>query len=231
MIRALALPRRPVFWLMLSLVGACMPPQEPEYTPPAATGGSSGQGGSGSGGKSGSGGSGGSASGGSQGSGGSASGGSPGSGGSQSNASSGGAGGSANTGGAGGMGTGGKPGTGGADGGAPLPNSEGTWANLELAISGCVFCHPGELAVAKNSDFSDPTKLHEVLLGMTTHVPAGCAYKTLVVPGKPEESLIYQKLQDKVPANCGSKMPMGKPSDPWVTAVIKNWIMAGAPSK
>jgi hypothetical protein len=238
MIRALALPRRPALWLALALLTACMPPQEPESNGPSSTGGRSGSGGSNaSGGKSGSGGSGGASSGGSSGSGGSSSGGSSGSGGA--GGSGGGSGGTSSGGspGSGGSGAGGSGsgGSGSADAGktdAPaIPNAEGTWANLGLAISGCVYCHPGELAVPKNSDFSDMSKLHDVLLGTSTHVSAACQFKTIVVPGKPMESLMYLKLLDNVPAGCGVKMPMGKLSDPWVTEVVKNWITAGAPAK
>jgi hypothetical protein len=244
MIRALALPRRPALWLALALLTACMPPQEPESNGPSSTGGRSGSGGSNaSGGKSGSGGSGGggASSGGSSGSGGSSSGGSSGSGGA--GGSGGGSGGTSSGGspGSGGSGAGGSGsgGAGAADAGkdagktdAPaIPNAEGTWANLELALSGCVFCHPGEVAVPRNSDFSDMSKLHDILLGTTTHVSAACQFKTIVVPGKPMESLMYLKLLDNVPAGCGVKMPMGKASDPWVTEVVKNWITAGAPAK
>jgi hypothetical protein len=212
--------------MALALSSACMPPQEEEQGPPTATGGRSGSGGAGGQAGKGSGGSGG----GSGGSGGAASGGS-GAGGSGA----GGIGGSAEIG-SGGSGGGGSSGSGGSSGDAAAPAmdgppAEGTWANLELAISGCVFCHPGEVAVARNSDFSDPTKLHDVLMGTTTHVTASCQFKTLVVPGKPMESLLYLKLVDPVPAGCGVRMPMGKASDAWVTAVVKNWIMAGAPAK
>ena len=184
------------------------------------SGGSSGSGGSSSGGSSGSGGS--SNSGGSTGSGGSSSGGSSGSGGSSSSGGS--------------SGSGGKPGDAGTDAktdakpdpNAPLP-PDGTWANMKNAMSGCVFCHPGEMAVAKNTDFGDMSKLHALLLAESKYIGAACPTKILVVPGKPLESLLYIKVAGTPPAGCGEKMPKGMKSDQWNIDVIKNWIMAGAP--
>jgi hypothetical protein len=237
MSRAIAQPRSPLLILVLTLAGACMPPQEPETNGPVNTGGRSGSGGGGGSARgSGGNGSGGNGSGG-MGSGGSGTGGAPsGTGGSGTG---GGSGGSAAVG-TGGSGSGGAKGTGGAGGGGATdaamppsdgPSTAGTWSNLNLAMSGCVFCHPGEVSTVVNSDFGVPDKLHEILLGMTKYVTAACQFKTLVVPGKPMESLVYLKLLDKPPAGCGERMPKGKPIDPWVNEVIKNWIMAGAPSK
>jgi hypothetical protein len=207
--------------VLASFLGACTP-SAPEAEPGSGTGGKiSGTGGSkasgGSGGGSASGGSGGNASGGS---GGNASGGSTGTGGSKA------------SGGAGGSATGGSTGTGGSKGDAAAPMADGppgTFAALKDALSGCVFCHPGETDTPKNTTFSDPDKLRELLLAESKFIGATCPIKTLVVPGKPMESLLYIKVAGKPPAGCGERMPKGKTPDQWNTDVIYNWIMNGAP--
>jgi hypothetical protein len=230
-----------------SFMVACMPPQDAEPTTSGSGGKTSASGGKGGGNASG--GSGGSSSGGgSSGSGGSASGGSSGSGGSSSGGGSSGSGGSASGGssGSGGSGSGGASGSGGKSGdagadtgdagktdtkpdpNAPLP-ADGTWANMKNAMSGCVFCHPGEMAMAKNTDFGDMSKLRALLLAESKFIGPTCPTKMLVVPGKPLESLLYIKVAGTPPAGCGEKMPKGMKSDQWNVDVIKNWIMAGAP--
>jgi hypothetical protein len=236
-----------------SFLASCMPPQ-PEEQPPTNTGGkpsaSGGKGGGsasggGSGGSSSGGGSGGNASGGS----GNASGGSGGNsgsgGGSGGSASGGGSGSGGSTGSGGGSGSGGKSGDAGSDAGKDAgmsdakadvdPNAplapDGTWTNLKNAMSGCVFCHPGETGVAKNTDFGDMAALHTLLLAPSKYIAAACPFKTLVVPGKPMESLLYIKVAGTPPAGCGERMPKGMKPDQWNIDVIKNWIMAGAPDK
>jgi hypothetical protein len=226
-----------------SFMAACMPAQDAEPGPSGSGGKTNASGGKGggnasggsssSGGSTGSGGS--SSGGGSTGSGGSSSsGGSTGSGGSSSGGGSTGSGGSSSSGGS--TGSGGKSGDAGTDTktdakpdpNAPLP-PDGTWANLKNAMSGCVFCHPGETGAAKNTDFGDMAKLRALLLAESKYIGATCPIKILVVPGKPLESLLYIKVAGKPPAGCGDQMPKGKTPDQWNTDVIKNWIMAGAP--
>jgi hypothetical protein len=54
----------------------------------------------------------------------------------------------------------------------------------------------------------------------------------LVVPGKPDESYLYQKLSSPTPCS-GSQMPLGEfVSDPLpdcVVAIVRAWISEGAP--
>ncbi len=238
---------------MVALASACMPPADNGGGggEPSNTGGSGGKASGGSGGSR-TGGSGGSATGGSggSGSGGSATGGSGGGGGSTTGGSggstTGGAGGSS-TGGSGGSGAGGAGGN--SAGGAGGRNTDAgdqsdglkenelpTFENLRnYFLSGCVFCHPGETAVEKNTDFSpsDPKALYARITSATPtkHVPAACAFKRLVVPGKPMESLLYLKLLKAVPPNCGARMPSDKPqgADEYTISGIRRWIEAGAP--
>jgi len=107
----------------------------------------------------------------------------------------------------------------------------GSWEYVSNTIVNCVFCHPGEGTVKKNSDFYE-TGLYEVLLSEmdTPYVPQACAFKRLVVPGKPEESLLYLKLLPNVPPNCGDRMP--KPPSKYLEQpdldAVKKWIELGA---
>jgi hypothetical protein len=224
---------------VLSLAGGCVPAAEDNRS---ATSG--GRGGSAA------------ASGGSSGSGGQAPGGSGGSGGSGSGGASAGTGGSGSGGsGSGGAGSGGRGGSGGGSGDASAgtggrgPDGGGEAGGSETApaatfmdvannvISNCVFCHPGEVEVIRNTDFADSAALYDILLSTTPtpFVPAGCAFKRLVVPGKPMESLLYLKLAGP-PANCGARMPLpaeaGKPFVPIRQLdldLVRDWIAAGAP--
>ena len=224
--------------LFAVLIGACMPATM-DAEPSAGTGGKSGgsggrggaaQGGAGSGGSTGSGGA--------SGEGGNSNPGSGGGSGSGSTGSGGDSGGST-------IGSGGSGGKSGVDAGGgdtksdaksdtavdpngPVP-PDGTWANMKNAMSGCIFCHPGETGTPKNTDFGDMTKLHALLLAPSKYIGAGCAIKTLVVPGKPMESLLYVKVAGMPPTGCGERMPKGMKPDQWNIDVIKNWIMAGAP--
>jgi hypothetical protein len=65
------------------------------------------------------------------------------------------------------------------------------------------------------------------LVGQTSK-SSRCMSKTLVVPGQPEMSLLYQKLSSATPP-CGSRMPLGGTafSDAQLE-MIRSWIAAGA---
>ena len=239
--------------LVLSLAAACVPVED-KGGGARAQGGSSGSAGSGgrgmssaSGGSAGSGSGGSSASGGSSGSSGSggetATGGSSGAG----SGGSGGRGGATGSGGRGGSGPGGSGGSGspsgGRDGGAEAGGGDAQPAGtFELVsnnvISNCVFCHPGEVEVVRNSDFADSAGLYDLLVSPmpTKWVSAACAFKRLVVPGKPMESLLYLKLAGTPPAGCGARMPLpAEPGKPFMPIraidleIVRSWIAAGAP--
>ena len=229
--------------LMLSLVGACMP----EATAPGGgRGGRGGSGAAGSGGRGGSGSGGSSAQAGNSGTGGGGSGGATGGsgmagagGGGSGSGGSGGAGGGGSSGGSGGSGGVGGGGSGGGTGDAPTEAVAGAnFSQVRDVISNCVFCHPGEVDVVRNSEFADSQMLYSILLSErpTPYVPAGCQFKRLVVPGKPMESLLYLKLQTPPPANCGMRMPLPvenapyRPAPPADIEIIRSWIASGAPN-
>ncbi|HKU39997.1 MAG TPA: hypothetical protein VJR89_17675, partial [Polyangiales bacterium] len=48
-----------------------------------------------------------------------------------------------------------------------------------------------------------------------------------VVPGKPEMSVLLQKLSMEMPP-CGSQMPVGNPLDPAEIKLVSDWIAGGA---
>jgi polyvinyl alcohol dehydrogenase (cytochrome) len=55
-----------------------------------------------------------------------------------------------------------------------------------------------------------------------------CADKKLVVPGKPEESLLYNKVAEEKPV-CGARMPLGlAPLTPEALKQLRTWIENGA---
>jgi outer membrane protein assembly factor BamB len=57
-----------------------------------------------------------------------------------------------------------------------------------------------------------------------------CAGMKFVVPGQPEQSLLYRKVVDDMPP-CGAKMPLGlAPLKPEEIAQLKMWIELGAPN-
>ena len=58
----------------------------------------------------------------------------------------------------------------------------------------------------------------------------GCAGMKLVVPGQPDQSLLYRKVADDMPP-CGARMPLGlAPLDPETLTQIRTWIEMGAPN-
>jgi hypothetical protein len=57
-----------------------------------------------------------------------------------------------------------------------------------------------------------------------------CAGMKFVVPGKPNESLLYRKVADAMPA-CGTRMPLSlAPLKPEELKQIEDWILMGAPN-
>jgi hypothetical protein len=53
-----------------------------------------------------------------------------------------------------------------------------------------------------------------------------CAGKTLVAPGKPDESLLMQKLRPN--PMCGMRMPVGKVLNDAQLLQVETWIKNGA---
>lgn len=95
----------------------------------------------------------------------------------------------------------------------------------------CNFCHsqpPSQVSNGKlhTGDEGDVAAAYAALVGQTS-ISRDCAGKSLVVPGKPEESLLYTKLTAKPP--CGARMPFGGGALPDAQIeMVRSWIAAGA---
>ena len=78
-------------------------------------------------------------------------------------------------------------------------------------------------------DPADRMGTYTALLNVTSKGLSGssCSGKTYVVPGKPDESLLYTKVSPTPP--CGLRMPAsGVVLEDSEIATFKAWIMAGA---
>jgi hypothetical protein len=100
-----------------------------------------------------------------------------------------------------------------------------------LLVQNCGGCHYAAPGVNVQGGFSFS---YANVTGVTNGHP-GCtlldASKRRVVPGKPENSLLYIKANlDNPPSSCGGHMPfMGSRLSDNNLKVIYNWILAGAP--
>lgn len=98
-----------------------------------------------------------------------------------------------------------------------------------ITISGCGsgLCHAaaalGGFAVGNSKD-----ELHAALVDQPA-TGRDCASSGLVrvVPGKPNESLLYLKIESDSPP-CGDEMPVGAPLDAAEIDLVRRWIEAGA---
>jgi hypothetical protein len=94
--------------------------------------------------------------------------------------------------------------------------------------SGCTMCHfTPPPAPSGNLDLSDGVSWGN-LVNMASDEDASLTY---VVPGHPEQSLLFQKINCDSPA-VGGRMPYGFPSDTLTLqqqALVWDWIAAGAP--
>jgi hypothetical protein len=126
---------------------------------------------------------------------------------------------------------------------APVPTQAGadlTEIHAALTNLACKACH----STGSDNNFlsGDACLMYGALVDKKAVSPIGCGPRnlTLVVPGKPEESLFLQKLADPsmsgtppIPAPpCGGTMPLGSPAlgstDPALVTSIRTWIMNGA---
>jgi hypothetical protein len=95
----------------------------------------------------------------------------------------------------------------------------------------CNFCHSQPSSDISNGklhtgDEGDVEAAYAALVGPTS-VSKGCTGHPLVVPGKPEESLLYVKLTATPP--CGARMPFGNGALPEAQIeMVRSWIAAGA---
>jgi hypothetical protein len=100
-----------------------------------------------------------------------------------------------------------------------------------LLIQNCGGCHYAAPGVSIQGGFSFS---YANVTGVTNGHP-GCvgldASKRRVVPGKPENSLLWIKaFNDSPPSGCGGHMPFqGSRLSPTTFDYLKAWILAGAP--
>ncbi|MCO4762111.1 MAG: hypothetical protein KC502_11440 [Myxococcales bacterium] len=93
---------------------------------------------------------------------------------------------------------------------------------------GCTssLCHgvkSGELAY-----FVDSKSAYALIVNKASKVES-CQFLPLVLPGKPETSVLYTKIKAGV-TTCGNKMPVGSQGLPESAAkLVYDWIAAGAP--
>lgn len=135
-------------------------------------------------------------------------------------------------------GTGGAP-AGGAGGAPAAGGAEGTFLQVYALFrcGSCAgFCHG---AVAGLNFGLSTNDIYDALLGSDRMgaptadiaMQGACGGMKRVVPGKPDESVLYQKLANM--ATCGMAMPPpGTPDGPLFTPaqleVVRSWIAAGA---
>ena len=104
------------------------------------------------------------------------------------------------------------------------PPPKPTFTRVEKEVfTSCTFaaCHVG--AGAENLNLEKPA--YAKIVGAPTH---GWDGGTLVVPGKPDESYLYEKLSKDMP-RTGVRMPnTGDPLEPERLQLVKDWITAGA---
>ena len=121
--------------------------------------------------------------------------------------------------------------------GAAAPSVSATFtavlAVLADSKNNCGTCHKS--AMIGGGLMFDPTDKAATYTALVGPKSAGmygstCGGKTYVVPGKPEDSLLYDKVSKAMPV-CGLRMPAsGIILDDPEIATIKAWIMAGAPN-
>ena len=87
-------------------------------------------------------------------------------------------------------------------------------------------CHGGG---AGNLDFTTQAKAYAALVDTQADGPdCKSSGLTRVVAGKPNESLMYEKLSPTPP--CGRRMPLGNVLSTSETAMVREWIAGGAPN-
>jgi hypothetical protein len=101
-----------------------------------------------------------------------------------------------------------------------------TRVQQEVFTPSCNFssCHLG----AGNNGLNLEAPVHDKIVNKAAVGPGASSGLKLVVPGKPEESYLYQKLTQEVPA-AGVRMPnTGDALDVASLQLVKDWIAGGA---
>jgi hypothetical protein len=116
------------------------------------------------------------------------------------------------------------------DGGYPLTYSAYILPMLNNACGGCHF-DGGTMAPKGGFGYTSYAKLVGPVSSATTGCTSLDASKRRVVPGHPENSLIFIKVSvQNPPSGCGGHMPyMGTNMSAENQADLKAWILSGAP--
>jgi hypothetical protein len=97
----------------------------------------------------------------------------------------------------------------------------------KIFVADCTTCHAGTTAMVD----LNPAVAWTGLVGQSAPAPDTCG-GTLVVPGDPGASYLYQKLSSATPC-YGEQMPLGDfgpvPLPDCVVALVRAWIAEGAP--
>lgn len=112
------------------------------------------------------------------------------------------------------------------DGGEEGPSQEGYAGVVEIATEHCYGCHSAAANTSAGFNLDLETDLHATTVGV-----AGSYGVPLVVPGSPEESMLYMKMTGTNPDNTGGAMPPGGSLGDANTDVVAAWIEDGAPGE
>jgi hypothetical protein len=98
----------------------------------------------------------------------------------------------------------------------------------------CAPCHTTPTGIGVQLGHLDMTTQGAAYTNLVNAATAGqsCAgHGTRVIPGNPQMSIMYLKIDLTDPAPCGAKMPFGLPPLPQSdVTMIHDWIQGGAPS-
>lgn len=95
--------------------------------------------------------------------------------------------------------------------------------------SRCNFCHSMPASQVSNGMFHTGKDQAETYASIMDRVStsAACSGRSVIVPGDPEQSLLYLKISGPPP--CGNRMPLGgKALSAAQVQMIRSWIAAGA---
>ncbi len=111
---------------------------------------------------------------------------------------------------------------------ATAPPTFGDVYTNVLSKYGCTssLCHGAKSGAL--GYFTDSKLAYDLLVNKASKVES-CQFLPLVLPGKPETSVLYTKVKTGI-VTCGNKMPIGSQGLPEAAAkLIHDWIQAGAP--
>jgi hypothetical protein len=98
----------------------------------------------------------------------------------------------------------------------------------------CAPCHTTPTGIGVTQGHLDMTSgpvAYQSLVNTATNGIACAGHGTRVIPGNPQQSIMYLKVDLTDAAPCGSKMPLGlAPLSAAEVGQIHDWIMGGAPA-